>query len=428
MTATVDEQLELISRGAVDLEVRAELASKIKDFVAGKRGPLRVKLGCDPTRPDLHLGHCVVLQKLRQFRELGHTIIFLIGDYTAMVGDPSGKSEARPRLSIDQVMDAARTYQEQAFKVLDAPAPPGVTLGALEIRRNSEWLGAMNMLQFIELAAKRTLARTLERKDFKQRFEAQQDIYQHELMYPLLQGYDSVALNADVELGGTDQLFNLNVGRDLMPRYGLQAQCVVTVPLLVGTDAKVIEGKVVGNKMSKSADNYIGITEAPLAMVRKCMQIDDDVIWHYFELLSSKSKTELNALREESQQASDLLGRLAPKRAFAHDIITRFHSADQATSAWDEFYRVYLDRSKGGVPDEIQEFSFAAPEGLWIGRALKESLLAPSTSEAKRMIKQGQVEMDGSKLSDENLKLAPGRYLLRTGSKNRKFAYVVVTV
>ncbi|MFO0658564.1 MAG: tyrosine--tRNA ligase [Polyangiaceae bacterium] len=428
MAATLDEHLEVIQRGAIDVEVRAELETKLKAFLAGKRGPLRVKAGFDPTRPDLHFGHCVLMQKLRQFRELGHTVIFLVGDYTAMVGDPTGKSEARPRLTMEQVLDAAATYQTQAFKVLDAPAPDGVTLGALEIRRNSEWLGKLSPLDFIELTAKRTLARTLERRDFKQRFKEENDIYLHELLYPMLQGYDSVALDADVECGGTDQLFNLNVGRDLMPKYGKPAQCVVTTPLLEGLDAKLVDGVIVGNKMSKSADNYVGITEAPLTMIRKCMQIDDAVIWRYFELLSSRSSAEIAALKTRAESATALLDRLAPKQEFAVEMVRRFHDDAAAQHAWEEFKRVYLKLDGGGLPDNIPEHSLPGGEGgLWIAKALSATALAPSTSEGKRMVKQGQVEIDGSKIDDDTLKLQPGRYLLKTGSKNRKFAYVTVT-
>ena len=406
------EQLDVIARGAVDIVVPAELETRVRDFLAGKRGPLRVKAGFDPTRPDLHLGHTVLLQKMRQLQDLGHTIIFLVGDYTAMVGDPTGQNEARPRLTREDVLRAAETYQEQAFKVLDK--------ARTEVRFNGEWLGKMTAIDFIELAAKVTVARILERDDFAKRFAEQRPIYQHELLYPLLQGYDSVALDADLELGGTDQLFNLNVGRDLMPRYGKPAQCVLTMPLLEGLDARMVDGKIVGKKMSKSADNYIGITEPPLVMFRKCMQIDDFVVWRYFELLSSRSRADIDELRKRTEDPREA------KRLFGIEMVTRFHGEGEATKADEEFKKVYLD--KGGVPDDVPEFTVATEgEGLWIAKALSSAGLAASTSEGRRMIKDGWVEVDGARVTDEKLQLAKGKkYLLRTGSKNRKFAYVVV--
>ncbi len=410
--ATLAHHLETIQRGAVDVVSTADLSSRLSDWLAGKRGPLRVKAGFDPTRPDLHLGHCVLLQKMRQFQDLGHTVIFLVGDTTAMVGDPSGRSDARPRLTHDDVRTAAATYQQQAFKVLDA--------ARTEVRYNSEWLGKMSVIDMIELTSRRTVARTLERRDFRERFEQQSDIYLHEFSYPLLQGYDSVALQADIELGGTDQLFNLNVGRDLMPRYGLPAQCVLTTPLLEGTDARVIDGKIVGKKMSKSANNYIGIDEPPDVMFVKCMMIDDAVLYRYFDLLSSRSNAEVAALRAAPDP-------LAHKRLFAREIVTRFHSPDAAALAEQSFDKV---RVSDGIPDEkdIPSFTVEADEaGLWIAKALAATGLAPSTSEGKRMIKNGRVEVDQVHITDDTLKLARGaRYLLRSGSKNRKFAYLVI--
>ena len=409
---TVAEHLEVIARGAADLVVAKELEDRIAAYLAGARGPLRVKAGFDPTRPDLHLGHCVLLQKMRQFQDLGHTVVFLIGDYTAMVGDPTGQNEMRPRLTHEQVMTAATTYTEQCFKVLDRDKT--------EVRYNGEWLGKMGTLELIELAAKITVARIMERDDFKKRWDEQRPIYQHELLYPLLQGYDSVALDADVELGGTDQLFNLNIGRDLMPRYGKVAQCVLTVPLLEGLDARVVDGKIVGKKMSKSADNYVGVSEPPAVMFRKCMQIDDGVIFRYFELLSRKTAAEIAALRAATTDPRE------PKRLFALEIVARFHGDDEAAKAEEEFRRVYLD--KGGLPDDIKEVTVPI-EGatLWIAKALSSAGLAGSTSEGRRMLKDGWVEVDGARITDEQHQLAKGgRYLLRTGSKNRKFAYVIV--
>lgn len=280
-----ERQLEILCKGAVDLHVRAELEERLRE---GK--PLRVKAGFDPTRPDLHLGHTVVMQKMREFQDFGHTVIFVVGDFTAMVGDPTGKNELRPRLSREEVVAAAETYQAQAFKVLDR--------NKTVVRYNSEWLNKLDPTQMIELCAKYTVARMLERDDFKKRYEEARPIYVHEFMYPLLQAYDSVELEADIELGGTDQLFNLLVARDLMPRYGKRAQMVMTMPLLEGTNARIEDGKVVGPKMSKSADNYVGITEPPFDMLQKLMLVDDGVVWRYMELLSSRPPEEVARLRE----------------------------------------------------------------------------------------------------------------------------------
>lgn len=409
---TIAFHLATIKRGAVDVVSSAELEARLRDWLMGKRGPLRVKAGFDPTRPDLHLGHCVLLQKMRQLQDLGHTVIFLVGDTTAMVGDPSGRSDARPRLSRDEIMAAAATYQQQAFKVLDA--------SRTEVRFNSEWLGKMSVVDMIELTSRRTVARTLERRDFRERFDQNNDIYLHEFFYPLLQGYDSVALEADLELGGTDQLFNLNVGRDLMPRYGQIAQCVLTMPLLEGLDARLIDGHVVGKKMSKSAGNYIGIDEPPNEIFVKCMRIDDAVLYRYFDLLSSLNHEEVAALRAAPDP-------LAHKRLFAREMVRRFHGEDAALAAEQSFDKV---RVADGIPDEkdIPVVTVEAdPAGLWIAKALAATGLAPSTSEGKRMIKNGRVEVDQVHITDDTYKLPRGgRYLLRSGSKNRKFVYVVV--
>lgn len=401
---SADEQIALLTRGIVDLAQRDELVERI---ASGR--PLRVKAGFDPTRPDLHVGHTVLMQKMRQFSDLGHTVIFLIGDYTAMVGDPTGRNEMRPRLSMDEVRKAAETYQAQAFKVLDR--------ARTEVRYNSEWLSKLSALDFVELAAKVTVARMLERDDFAKRFAEHKPIYEHEFLYPLLQAYDSVALEADVELGGTDQLFNLMVGRDLMPRYGKRPQIVMTVPILEGTDARFENGKVVGKKMSKSADNYIGITEPPIAMFRKVMQIDDRVIFRYFELLSARSNGEIAALRAENP--------LEAKAAFADELITRFHSKQAADEARREFEATYTGK---GVPDEVPEVRVAT-EGatLWIAKALSAAGLVKTTSEGRRLVEQGGVEIDGQRITDPQHQLARGgRYLVRAGSKNRRFATIVV--
>jgi tyrosyl-tRNA synthetase len=401
---SADEQIALLTRGVVDLAQREELAERLASGRA-----LRVKAGFDPTRPDLHVGHTVLMQKMRQFSDLGHTVVFLIGDYTAMVGDPTGRNEMRPRLSIDEVRKAAETYQEQAFKVLDR--------SRTEVRYNSEWLSKLSALDFIDLAAKVTVARMLERDDFAKRFAEHKPIYEHEFLYPLLQGYDSVALEADVELGGTDQLFNLMVGRDLMPRYGKRPQIVMTVPILEGTDARFENGKVVGKKMSKSAENYIGITEAPIVMYRKVMQIDDRVIFRYFELLSARSNDEIAALRGNDPREV--------KASFADEIITRFHGSGAADEARREFEATYTGK---GVPDEVPEVRVSTDgPTLWIAKALSAAGLVKTTSEGKRLVEQGGVEIDGQRVTDPQHQLARGgRYLLRAGSKNRRFATIVV--
>ncbi|HLV20280.1 MAG TPA: tyrosine--tRNA ligase [Polyangiaceae bacterium] len=403
---TPDEQFRELTRGTVDLHQPDELR---KALASGR--PLRVKAGFDPTRPDLHLGHTVLMQKMRQFQELGHQVVFLIGDFTAMVGDPTGQNEMRPRLTREQVLDAARTYQDQAFKILDR--------SRTEVRYNSEWLSTLRADEMIELLAKRTVARTLERRDFKDRYEHQKDIYLHELLYPMLQGYDSVALDADVELGGTDQLFNLMVGRDLMQRYGKRPQVVMTTPILEGIDARIEDGKIVGKKMSKSAENYIGLTEPPLEIFRKCMQIDDSVIWRFFELLSSRTRSDIEALRRAGDP-------LAAKKSFAAEIVDRFHGAEAAARAAEGFDAAYFsDRP----PDDTPELRLTTEgESLWLPKALSMAKLVASTSEGRRMIEQGGVEVDGKRVSDVQLKLAlEQRYLVRVGSKKRRYCYINVS-
>jgi tyrosyl-tRNA synthetase len=405
----VDDQVAVLTRGVVDLVQRDELTERLR---AGR--PLRVKAGFDPTRPDLHLGHTVLLQKMRQFQDLGHTAIFLVGDYTAMVGDPTGQNELRPRLTHADVLEAAATYQEQAFKVLDR--------SRTEVRYNSEWLSKFSALDFIDLAAKVTVARLLERDDFAKRYAAHRPIYQHEFLYPLLQGYDSVALEADIELGGTDQLFNLLMGRDLMPRYGKPAQMVMTTPILEGIDAREEGGRIVGKKMSKSADNYVGIDEPPIAMFRKCMQIDDSVVFRFFELLSSRSEGEIATLRAEMSTGRSPL---EIKALFAAEIVSRFHSAEAASDAQREFESTYTRR---GLPDEIRECKVSTDGAtLWIAKALSAAGLVKSTNEGRRLVEQGGVEVDGQRITDPQFQLARGTsYLFRVGSKNRRFARILV--
>lgn len=414
MNPSVEEQLSVVTRGAVDVHVRAELEARLKAAIATGR-PLRVKVGFDPTRPDLHLGHAVLMTKMRQFQDLGHTVILLVGEFTATVGDPSGKSDLRPRLTREDVRASAKTYTEQAFKILDRERT--------EIRANSEWLDAMSPADLVELMAKMTVSRMLERNDFAQRFADNRPIYQHEFLYPLLQGYDSVALACDIELGGTDQLFNLLVGRDIMPRYGQTAQTVLTTPLLEGTDAKFVDGRIVGRKMSKSADNYVGLAEEPLVMFRKTMQIDDDVIFRFFELLSSRSGEEVAQLKAEKAAGRDPR---EIKAMFAREIVARFHDADAADAAEREFKSVY---GADAVPDGVPELAVAADgPTLGIARALAAAGLVKSNGEGRRLVEQGGVEVDRARVTDAQLQLERGRrYLLRVGSKTRRFAYVTVS-
>lgn len=413
MNVPVDEQIAVITRGAVDVHVRSELEQRLtKAQASGK--PLRVKAGFDPTRPDLHIGHAVLMAKMRQFQDLGHQVILLVGEFTAMVGDPTGKSDLRPRLTREEVQASAKTYTDQAFKILDR--------AKTEIRSNSEWLDEMSPTDIVELMAKMTVSRMLERKDFAQRYEEGRPIYQHEFLYPLLQGYDSVALESDIELGGSDQLFNLLVGRDLMPRYGQTAQMVLTTPLLEGTDAKMENGVVVGKKMSKSADNYIGLTEPPVVMFRKVMQIDDEVVFRYFELLSARSNQEIAELKKEKAAGRDPR---EIKALFAKELITRFHDAAAATAAEAEFKSVY---GADAVPDDVEEVTLTTDgPTLWLAKALSGAGLVKSTGEGKRLVEQGGVELDRARVTDANLQLERGkRYLVRVGSKNRRFKYIVV--
>jgi tyrosyl-tRNA synthetase len=411
--APVPEQLALLERGVVDLHVRGELQERLEESRKTGR-PLRVKAGFDPTRPDLHLGHCVPLQKMRAFQDLGHTAIFLVGDFTAMVGDPTGQNESRPRLTREEVNRAAETYLTQAFKVLDPRK--------VELRRNSEWLDKMTMVDAAELMAKTTVSRMLERKDFRQRFDEGRPIHQHEFLYPLLQGYDSVALDCDVELGGTDQLFNLLVGRDLMGKYGKRPQIVLTTPILEGIDARMENGVAVGKKMSKSADNYIGIQEDPASMFRKSMQIDDDVIFRFFELLSSRSNAAILQLKSDRAAGRNPM---EIKALFAQEIVTRFHGPEAADRAASEFRRVY---SADAVPDDVPSIAIEAAGGVAeLAWAIKQAGLAASTSDARRLVEQGGVEVDGVRATDPKARLDRARdYLVRVGSKNRRFARIRV--
>jgi tyrosyl-tRNA synthetase len=408
----VAEQMALLERGVVDFHVRAELEQRLEQSrVTGK--PLRVKAGFDPTRPDLHLGHTVLLQKMRQFQDLGHIAIFLIGDFTAMIGDPTGQNEARPRLSREDVDRSAETYLAQAFKVLDPDK--------VELRRNREWIDQLNADAMAELMAKYTVSRMLERKDFAARFEETKAIHLHEFLYPLLQGYDSVALECDVELGGTDQLFNLLVGRDLMGKYGKKPQIVMTTPLLEGTDARLENGVVVGKKMSKSADNYIGIQEPPDVIFRKAMQIGDDVVFRFFELLSSRSNEELAKLKADKASGRNPM---EIKALLAGELVARYHGAEAAEHAARSFKSVY---SGDAAPEDVPTVEVAPTGTAELGWAIKQAGLAASTSEARRLVEQGGVEVDGQRVTDPKLALERGQtYLVRVGSKNRKFARIHV--
>jgi tyrosyl-tRNA synthetase len=416
VTATfplVAEQLAVLERGVVDLHVRGELEERLEASRREGR-PLRVKAGFDPTRPDLHIGHTVLLQKMRAFQELGHTAIFLLGDFTAMVGDPTGHNESRPRLTREEVNRSAETYLAQAYKVLDP--------GRVELRRNSEWLDTMPLAFAVELMAKSTVSRMLERKDFRQRFEQERPIHQHEFLYPLLQGYDSVALDCDIELGGTDQLFNLLVGRDLMGKYGKKPQIVMTTPILEGTDARVENGVVVGKKMSKSADNYIGIQEPPDVMFRKVMQIDDEAIFRFFELLSALGNDEIAALKREKASGRNPM---EIKKIFAREMLVRFHGPDAAVRAESDFERVY---ASDAAPDDVPRVEVDPHGGVAeLAWALKQAKLVATTSEARRLVEQGGVEVDGARVVDPKARLDPGsEHLVRVGSKNRRFARIRV--
>jgi tyrosyl-tRNA synthetase len=402
ISADVGRALATIKRGCDELLIESELAQKLARSAAiGK--PLRCKLGLDPTAPDIHLGHTVVLNKLRQLQDLGHTVIFLIGDFTAMIGDPSGRNTMRPPLSREEIGANARTYFEQAALVLDRDKT--------EIRYNSEWSEPLGAAGMIKLAARYTLARLLEREDFARRFRENTPIAMHELLYPLMQGYDSVALSSDLELGGTDQKFNLLVGRELQRHYGQEPQCILTMPLLEGLDGV--------EKMSKSKSNYVGITEAPFEMFGKVMSISDEQMWRWFDLLSMRSNDEIAALR---QQAGEGRNPRDIKVLLAKEIIARFHSARDADAAEVEF----LSRFKfGAIPEDMPECTVQAEAGgVSITAVLKLAGLAPSGSEAIRNIEQGGVKVDGEKISDRSLRLAAGVYVLQVGK--RKWARVTV--
>ena len=389
--------LSLIKRGADELLVEGELIEKLK---AGR--PLRVKAGFDPTAPDLHLGHTVLINKLRHFQELGHHVMFLIGDFTGMIGDPTGRNATRPPLSREQILENAKTYREQVFKILD----PEKT----EVCFISSWFEPIGAAGMIKLAALHTVARMLERDDFAKRYSSNQPIAIHEFLYPLCQGYDSVAMRADVELGGTDQKFNLLVGRELQKHYGQAPQCILTMPLLEGLDGV--------NKMSKSYGNYVGINEPPREIFGKLMSVSDELMWRYYELLSFRSNEAIALLKKEvgeGRNPRDI------KVLLAQEIVERFHSRKDADEALADFEARFR---QGAIPGDIEQVAIdCGQEGMPIGQVLKLAGLTPSTSEALRMIEQGGVRLDGEKLSDRALILKPGRSVVLQVGK-RKFARV----
>jgi tyrosyl-tRNA synthetase len=388
----VNLQLEIIKRGAVEILLEEELVTKLQ-----KGQPLRIKAGFDPTAPDLHLGHTVLIQKMKQFQDLGHEVIFLIGDFTGMIGDPSGKSETRKQLTSEEVIKNAETYKEQIFKILDSKKTV--------IDFNHRWLEKMDAVAMIELSAKYTVARMLEREDFKQRYQKQQSISVHEFLYPLLQGYDSVVLKADVELGGTDQRFNLLIGRDLQREYGQEPQVILTMPLLEGTDGV--------QKMSKSLRNYIGISEAPEEMFGKVMSISDDLMWRYYELLSDKGLDEIK--RTRSQAENGTVHPMEAKKALAAELVERFHGAAAARSAREYFETRYQRKS---MPRDIRK-QFSAPEPIWICRLLVDLEFAKSNTEARRLVAQGAVKVDGEIVNDVNFQFAGDVHRIVEVGKNR---------
>jgi tyrosyl-tRNA synthetase len=393
------DAMQQIKRGCDEILLEAELQEKMK---RGK--PLRIKAGFDPTAPDLHLGHTVLINKMRQFQDLGHHIMFLIGDFTGMIGDPSGKSVTRPPLTPEQIQENARTYQEQVFKILDPDAT--------EICFNSTWHGPKTSADMIRLASRHTVARMLERDDFSKRYKNNQPISIHEFLYPLVQGWDSVEMQADVELGGTDQKFNLLVGRELMKAEGMEPQVILTMPILEGLDGV--------QKMSKSLDNYIGIDDAPNDMFGKIMSISDDLMWRYFELLSFRPMQEINQFQHDVREGANPRD---IKFLLAQEIITRFHDAAAADTARQDFVNRF---AKGAMPDEMPEVTVDLDQDtIGVAAVLKQAGLTASTSESFRMIQQGAVKLDGDKISDRGLELERGSVFVAQVGK-RKFARITL--
>ncbi len=394
----IDRQMATIKRGMAELIDENELRKKI-----ARGTPLRIKVGFDPTAPDLHLGHTVVMHKMRHFQELGHHVIFLIGDFTGRIGDPSGRSETRPPLTEEQVLANAETYKKQVFKILD----PQKT----EVAFNSAWLGKMDATGFIKLPSSYTVARMMERDDFEKRFREQRPISIHEFLYPLCQGYDSVALKSDVEMGGTDQKFNLLVGRTLQAHYGIESQCILTLPLLEGTDGV--------RKMSKSYGNYIGIDEAPSQIFGKVMAISDELMWRYYELLSARSLEDIAALK--TSVASGELHPKAAKENLAHEMVSRYHSEKDADEARQGFNAVFAG---GGVPDDMPGHQCACGEDSTPPAFLEAAGLVKSRGEAKRLMKEGALSIDGERCEDAITPIAAGEYVVKLGKK--RFLKLVV--
>lgn len=402
-----EAQLAELKRGIVDLHVESELLERL---AAGR--PLKIKAGFDPTRPDLHLGHTVLLNKMRQFQDLGHEVVFIVGDFTAQIGDPSGRSSTRPVPTRDEIVEGARTYAEQAFKILDRDRT--------RIVYNSEWLGKMAFDDVIRLAGKYTLARMMERDDFKRRWAEHQSISLHELLYPLAQAYDSVVLECDIELGGTDQLFNLLVGREIMRESGQQPQIVMTTPILEGINARVERGKIVGAKMSKSLDNYVGVAEPPKEQFGKLMSISDDLMWRYYELLSTEPDAKIE--RRKRACASGEMNPRDAKIALAKEIVGRYHDPDQADAAEQSWLAQF---SKRQVPGDMPEHEVTLEEeAIWIPKLLSDLGLAKSSSDGRRRIQQGGVEIDGDRVTDPQAKLSKGHYVIKAGKR----AWAAVTL
>ncbi|MGB3209569.1 MAG: tyrosine--tRNA ligase [Desulforhopalus sp.] len=400
--ASIEEQLELIERGVVDCISREELIKKLKK--SQETGiPLKIKAGFDPTAPDLHLGHTVLLQKLKHFQDLGHEIYFLIGDFTGMIGDPTGKSETRKALTVEQVAENAESYKTQVFKILDSERTKVVF--------NSSWLGKLTSIDMIKLASELTVARMLEREDFRNRFEGGKPISIHEFLYPLIQGYDSVAMKADVELGGTDQLFNVLMGRDLQRSHGQEPQVVLTMPLLEGLDGV--------NKMSKSLGNYIGITESADNIYGKVLSVSDELMFRYFDLLTDLSNAEITDLKKQVEQ--NQLHPKEVKKQLARELTARFHSVEAARMAEENFEKVF---KKGGIPDDLPEITCVATEPVALPQLLFDAGLVKSTSEGRRMIQQSAVSIDGEKITDVQSMVKPlGEVLIKVGK--RRFSKVI---
>ncbi len=402
---SVQEQMAVIRRGAVEILVESELEKKLQRAVETAT-PLRIKAGFDPTAPDLHLGHTVLIQKLKQFQDLGHHVMFLIGDFTGMIGDPTGKNETRKPLTREQVLENAQSYKEQVFKILD----PDKT----EVVFNSAWMGEMSAADMIALASSYTVARMLERDDFHKRFSSQQPIAIHEFIYPLVQGYDSVAMRADVELGGTDQKFNLLVGRELQKQRGQQPQAIVTMPLLEGLDGV--------NKMSKSLNNYIGITEAPKEIYGKVMSISDELMLRYYELLSDVDLEQLRRIQDGVAGKDGGVHPMESKKALARELVQRFYDAAAATQAQRDFEQQFKRKE---IPDDIPAVTISSSEPVWICRVMTEAGLVASNGEARRLIKQGAVKIDGDKIADAGLELPVGAKVVVQAGK-RRFARVEI--